>query len=125
MTSGLAHTVLALAAAALGHAASAQSPPPCDVFCHSRLADRAAAAGNFKEYEAHVRAVIAFAPSHPGAVYAMARAFVRTGSPDSAVAWLARLGRMGDTRDPNADSVFQPVRTHPRYADARNRLLSN
>jgi hypothetical protein len=55
----------------------------------------------------------------------MARTFARAGAADSAVAWLARLGRMGDTRDPNADSVFAPLRPRPGYADARNRLLSN
>lgn len=109
-------TVLALPAAAQG---------TCDVFCHSRLAERAAAAGDFRQYEAHVRAVAAVAPSHPGAVYAMARAFARTGAPDSAIASLARLGRMGDTRDPDTDSVFTSLRTRRGYADARNRLLSN
>lgn len=109
----------------LARGAAAQHPSPCDVFCHSRLAEQAAAAGDFKGYAAHVRAVAAVAPSHPGAVYAMARAFVRTGSPDSAIASLARLGRMGDTRDPDADSVFRSLRTRPGYADARNRLLSN
>ena len=103
----------------------AAQPPLCNAFCHSQLAERAAATGNYPEYQAHVRAVASLAPSHPGAVYAMARAFVRTGSPDSAVAWLARLGRMGDTRDPDADTVFRSLRTRPGYADARNRLLSN
>ena len=55
----------------------------------------------------------------------MARAFARTGAPDSAIASLARLGRMGDTRDPNADSVVRPLQSRPGYADARNRLLAN
>src|SRR5512146_2582480 len=87
-------TLLVATVALAVDAAGAQGT--CDVFCHSRLAERAAAAGDFKQYAAHVRAVAAVAPSHPGAVYAMARAFVRTGSPDSAIASLARLGRMGD-----------------------------
>jgi hypothetical protein len=95
------------------------------VFCHSRLADRADAAHDYAQYLAHVRAVAALAPSHPGVAYQMARAFVRTGAPDSAVVWLARLGRMGDTRDPNTDSVFATLRTRSGYADARNRLLAN
>ena len=99
--------------------------PPCDVFCHSRLADRALAAGNNSEYRQHVRAVAALAPSHPGIANAMARAFARTGAPDSAIAWLGRLGRMGDTRDPNNDSVFASLRARIGYADARNRLLAN
>ena len=77
------------------------------------------------EYAAHIRAAFGIAPSHPGVVYAMARAFALTGAPDSAITWLDRLGRMGDTRDPNADSVFRIVRARPGYADARNRLLAN
>ena len=55
----------------------------------------------------------------------MARAFALAGSPDSAIAWLDRLGRMGDNRDPNADSSFRSLRTRPGYANARNRLLAN
>jgi hypothetical protein len=55
----------------------------------------------------------------------MARTFARAGAADSAVAWLTRLGRLGDTHDPNADSLFAPVRARPGYADARNRLLAN
>jgi len=98
---------------------------PCDVFCHARLAARAESAGNATEYASHIRAAFGIAPSHPGVVYAMARAFALTGTADSAVAWLDRLGRMGDTRDPNADSVFRPIRARPGYFDARNRLLAN
>src|SRR5436190_8510327 len=98
---------------------------PCDVFCHARLAARAESGGNMTEYASHIRAAFGIAPSHPGVVYAMARGFALTGAPDSAIAWLDRLGRMGDTRDPNADSVFRPIRARPGYADARNRLLAN
>jgi hypothetical protein len=98
---------------------------PCDVFCHARLAARAESAGKMAEYASHIRAAFGIAPSHPGVVYAMARAFALTGAPDSAIVWLDRLGRMGDTRDPNADSVFRPIRARPGYADARNRLLAN
>jgi hypothetical protein len=105
--------------------AAAQQPAPCDVFCHSRLAARAEAAGNIAEHVAHVRAVAAIAPSHPAVVHAMARAFALAGSPDSAIAWLDRLGRMGDNRDPNADSAFRSLRSRPAYANARNRLLAN
>lgn len=104
---------------------SARQPAPCDIFCHSRLAGRAEAAGNFSEFLTHVKDVAALAPSHPGVAYGMARAFARAGAPDSSVAWLARLGRMGDTHDPNADSAFRPLRNHRGYADARNRLLAN
>ena len=103
----------------------AHGQPPCDVFCHSRLADRAEKAGDTAQYQHHVRAVATLAPSHPGVIYAMARAYARAGAVDSAITWLARLGRMGDTRDPNADSVFAPLRTRRGYADARNRLLAN
>ena len=102
-----------------------QQPSPCDIFCRSRLAARAEAAGNWTEYQLEVRAVAELAPSHPAAVYAMARAFARAGSPDSAIAWLARLGRMGDTHDPNADSAFRDMDSQPGYAPARNRLLTN
>jgi len=119
---------LAVAAIATGltwpHWSQSQQPP-CDVFCHARLAARAESAGNSAEYASHIRAASGLAPSHPGVVYAMARAFALTGASDSAVAWLDRLGRMGDTRDPNADSVFRPVRARTGYADARNRLLAN
>jgi hypothetical protein len=106
-------------------AAAQTQQPPCDVFCHSRAAQRAEAAGNLREFEAHVRAVAAIAPSHPGIVYQMARVFAKKGQPDSAIAWLRRLGTMGDTRDPNGDSAFTRLRARPGYADARNRLLSN
>lgn len=99
--------------------------PPCDIFCHSRLAGRAEAGGNFTEFLTHVKAVAALAPSHPGVAYGMARAFARAGAPDSSVAWLARLGRMGDTHDPNADSAFRPLQNRAGYVEARNRLLSN
>jgi len=99
--------------------------PPCDIFCHSRLAARAEATGNWTGHLSHVRAVVEIAPSHPGVVYAMARAFARAGAADSAVTWLTRLSRMGDTHDPNADSAFRDVQPRPGYADARNRLLAN
>jgi hypothetical protein len=115
-----------LAAASAATIVSAvRQTAPCDVFCHSRLAARADAAGNYAEFQQHVRAVAALAPSHPGVAFQMARASVRTGMPDSAISWLDRLGRMGDTRDPNDDSVFAPIRARPGYADARNRLLAN
>ena len=106
-------------------AAQAQQPAPCDIFCHSRLAFSAEAAGNFAEYLSHVKAVVALAPSHPAVVHAMARAYARTAQPDSAIVWLGRLGRMGDARDPNADSAFRSVQAHRGYPDARNRLLAN
>jgi hypothetical protein len=109
---------------ALG-ALTARKQPVCDVFCHSRLADQAAAAGNYAQYLAHAKNVAAIAPSHPGVAFALARAFARTGAPDSAITWLTRLGTMGDTRDPNADSLLRPLRTRPGYTAARNRLLSN
>jgi hypothetical protein len=102
-----------------------RAPAPCDVFCHARLAARAEAAGDYATYQAHVRDVAALAPSHPGVVYAVARTFARTGAADSAIASLARLGRMGDSRDPDEDSVFIALRGKPGYADARNRLLAN
>jgi len=116
---------LTLAAVSALLFAAGRQQQPCDVFCHARLAARAESAGNVAEYASHIRAAFGLAPSHPGVVYAMARAFSLTGAPDSAVAWLDRLGRMGDTRDPNADSVFRPLRTRPGYSDARNRLLAN
>lgn len=117
---------LAVAALAAGLAWTQQGQQqPCDVFCHARLAARAESAGKMAEYASHIRAAFGIAPSHPGVVYAMARAFALTGAPDSAITWLDRLGRMGDTRDPNADSVFRPIRARPGYADARNRLLAN
>ena len=99
--------------------------PPCDVFCQSRRADRAEAAGDYRDFAARVRLIVAAAPSHPGAVYAMARAFALTRQPDSAIAWLGRLGTMGDTRDPDADSVFRGGTTRPAYRAARARLLAN
>ncbi|HUQ82720.1 MAG TPA: hypothetical protein VM076_16335 [Gemmatimonadaceae bacterium] len=110
---------------AVSCAVSARAQAPCDVFCHSRLADQAAAAGNYAQYLAHARNVAAIAPSHPGVAFALTRAFARTGQPDSAIAWLTRLGTMGDTRDPNADSLLRPLRTRAGYDAARNRLLSN
>jgi sugar lactone lactonase YvrE len=116
-------TCLTVFVAITVHSADAQAP--CDVFCHSRLADRAEKAHKYDEFLAHARVVAELAPSHPGAVYAMARGFALVGDADSAVTWLARLGRMGDARDPNADSAFRSVRTRPGYTDARNRLLSN
>jgi hypothetical protein len=109
----------------VGASTALSQQTPCDVFCHSRLAREAEATRDYAQFETHVRDVAALAPSHPGVVYQMARAFTLRGAPDSAVAWLGRLGRMGDTRDPNADSVFGPLRSRPGYADARNRLLAN
>src|SRR5689334_25241526 len=99
--------VAAVSALLFAHGSQQQ---PCDVFCHARLAARAESAGKMAEYASHIRAAFGIAPSHPGVVYAMARGFALTGAPDSAIAWLDRLGRMGDTRDPNADSVFRPIR---------------
>jgi hypothetical protein len=55
----------------------------------------------------------------------MARVFAKQNQPDSAIAWLRRLGTMGDTRDPNADTALTRLHARPGYADARNRLLSN
>lgn len=103
----------------------AQQSTPCDVFCHSRLAARAEAVGDLAEHASHVRAVAALAPSHPAVVYQMARTFARAGMTDSAITWLARLGHMGDTHDPEADSAFAALRQRPDYVDARNRLLAN
>jgi hypothetical protein len=116
---------LIIVAASLAASSTGAQQPACDVFCLSQLADRAYAAGDIASYTARVRQVAELAPSHPGVVYALARAFARAGAPDSAIASLARLGRMGDTRDPNADSAFIRLRARPGYADARNRLLSN
>ena len=121
MPTGRIVACLTLAIAATGQA----QQPPCDVFCHSRAAQRAEAAGNLREFEARVRAVAALAPTHPGIVYQLARVFAKKGQPDSAITWLRRLGTMGDTRDPNADTAFTRLRARPGYADARNRLLSN
>ena len=116
---------LTLAAVSALLFAAGRQQQPCDVFCHARLAARAESTGNVAEYASHIRAAFGLAPSHPGVVYAMARAFALTGAPDSALTWLDRLGRMGDTRDPNADSAFRRIRARPGYADARNRLLAN
>jgi hypothetical protein len=116
---------LTLVTAALAASSAGAQQPACDVFCHSRLADRAYAAGDIATYTAHVGEVAALAPSHPGVVYATARAYARSGAPDSAIASLARLGRMGDTRDPHVDTAFARLRLRPGYSDARNRLLSN
>jgi hypothetical protein len=117
--------VLGWTAVAVAVIASAAQQTPCDVFCHARLADRAARAGDYVQSLAHTRAIGAVAPSHPGVAFAMARAFASARTPDSAVAWLARLGRLGDTRDPDADSTFTALRTRRDYVDARNRLLAN
>ena len=114
-------TALAFVAAA----AQAQQPATCDLFCHWRLAVGAEAAGNYAEHLSHVKAVAALAPSHPGIVYALARAYVRAAQPDSAIATLDRLGRMGDHHDPDADSAFRSVQTHRDYIGTRNRLLAN
>lgn len=118
---------MVLAGVALGglRAQQPQQPAGCDVFCHSRLADQAAAAGNYAQYLAHAKDVAAIAPSHPSVAFALARAYVRTGSPDSAIACLARLGAMGDTRDPDTDSLLRPLRARRGYTAARNRLLAN
>ena len=122
--SARSHQALAAVIAGLAWAQQGQQQP-CDVFCHARLAARAESAGNVAEYASHIRAAFGLAPSHPGVVYAMARAFALTGASDSAVAWLDRLGRMGDTRDPNADSAFRSIRARRGFFDARNRLLAN
>ena len=117
--------MVAWTAVAVAVIASASQQAPCDVFCHARLADRAARAGDYIQSLAHTRAIGAVAPSHPGVAFAMARAFAGARTPDSAIAWLDRLGRLGDTRDPNTDSIFTPLRAVRGYADARNRLLAN
>ena len=120
------HRLLAVACLTLSVATTSRAQQtPCDVFCQSLAAQRAEKVGNLREFESRVRAVNALAPSHPGVVYQMARVFAKKGQPDSAITWLRRLGTMGDTRDPNADSVFTRLRARPGYADARNRLLSN
>ena len=113
-----------LVAALAAHAARTQSPP-CDVICHARLATRAEAAGNLADYQRHVRLVANAAPSHPGVVFALARAFMHGKQADSAIVALDRMGRMGDARDPNDDSLFHPLRRDARYVAARNRLLAN
>ena len=99
--------------------------PACDVFCHSRAAQRAEAAGNLREYESHARTLLTLAPGQSPFIHQMARVFAKKGQPDSAIAMLRRLGAIGDTRDPNADTVFTRLRTRAGYAEARNRLLSN
>jgi len=115
----------AIAVATLVAAGVARQSPPCDVFCHARLATRAEAAGDRAEYQRQVRIIGAVAPSHPGVVYAVARAFMYASKPDSALATLDLMARMGDTRDPNGDSLFAPVRRRPSYIAARNQLLAN
>ena len=114
-----------LAAATWVLAGMASQSPACDVFCHARLATRAEAAGDRAEYQRQVRIIGSVAPSHPGVMYAVARAFIYAGKPDSALATLDVVARMGDTRDPNEDSVFAAVRRQPRYTASRNRLLAN
>jgi len=123
-TARVVASIVIIAAFGVSAAGAAQSPP-CDVFCHSLHARRAEAAGNYAEHEAHVRAIAGLAPSHPGVAYELARAFARRGNADSAIAALTRMGAMGDTRDPNGDSVFNALRSHRAYTAARNQLLAN
>src|SRR5687767_5732917 len=101
--------VCTIAAAIVAGATVRQQSPPCDVFCHAQLARRAEAAGNVAEYQRHVRIIGSLAPSHPGVVYAIARAFMFGREPDSALAALGVMARIGDTRDPNDDSLFTTV----------------
>ena len=108
----------------LAAAAGAQQPP-CDLFCHSRLADRAARAGNVAVEETHARAVAALIPSHPSVVYRLARLHMRRGETDSAVAILERIAALGDTRDLDADSAFARLRGNPGYVRAKARLTAN
>ena len=70
----------------VGASTALSQQTPCDVFCHSRLAREAEATRDYAQFETHVRDVAALAPSHPGVVYQMARAFTLRGAPDSAVA---------------------------------------
>ena len=99
--------------------------PPCDLFCHSRLAERAARAGNHAEEETHARAVAALIPSHPSVVYRLARLYMRRGVMDSAVATLERVAVLGDTRDLDADSAFARLRGDRGYERAKARLVAN
>ena len=125
----LQRTAVAAAAAAVmslsnAHRTSAQQPP-CDVICHARLATKAEAAGDIAAYQRHVRHIANTAPSHPGVVFSLARTYMYAKAPDSALIALDRMGRMGDARDPNDDSLFTPLRSNPKYIAARNRLLAN
>ncbi len=105
--------------------AIAQDDGPCDITCHSRSAADAAAEGRFDAYLEHARAILALAPSHPGAVYAVARGLALTGDAAGAEDWLRRLVAMGDTRDISGDPAFADLRRTPAFASIERSLVDN
>jgi sugar lactone lactonase YvrE len=117
----VAALLAALTAAGLPGRALAQGAAPPDSgslnVTHYAQALRAAdRTGDYATALRLSRRVFALAPTHPAAVYYLARAFARTGRLDSALALLALEARMGDGRAVERDRAFGPLRTSPRYA---------
>ena len=105
---------------------AAQAPPgSCNNACLVERAQKALAAGRYADYLGAARQFAARAPDHPGVIYAVARGFALLGKPDSALAWLEQLVRIGATRAPDSDSAFAPLRNSRAFRALQARLDAN
>ncbi len=105
---------------------AAQAPPgSCNNACLVERAQEALAAGRYADYLGAARQLAARAPDHPGVIYAVARGFALLGKPDSALAWLEQLVRIGATRAPDSDSAFAPLRNSRAFRALQARLDAN
>lgn len=95
-----------------------------DVSYYARAAEAAYRTGDTATYLRASRRTRDLAPSHPFALYALARAYALTGRPDSALALLARGAAMGDVRAVAQDRALAPLRADPRIAPALVRIAA-
>jgi hypothetical protein len=103
----------------------AQEPERCDMECHSRAAARAATEGRHVDYLGHARSILALAPSHPGALHAVARGLALTGRTNEALAALRTLVAMGDARQISDDPAFATIRSRDEFASIEAAFLDN
>lgn len=96
-----------------------------DVIYYAQAAQAAARAGDYAESLRLALQVRALAPSHPGAHYLLARAYALTGRPDSAVALLERVARMGDAHAIDTDSAFRALRDSPSFRKVAAEFAAN
>jgi sugar lactone lactonase YvrE len=120
---------LGLAACGGGRPDSAPSvavrPTPGDSTWRDHVAAASQAEGDPARYRHHLERVHAELPGQPQVIWALARAEVLLGNPDSALAWLQRYADLGLGRDPATDSVLARLGTRPEYAEIDAKLARN
>lgn len=82
-------------------------------------------AGDYKAMEARLTEALTLRPAHPAALYNLAAAQTLRSKPESALATLDTLGKMGLSFDPSKDKDFNALTQDARFAEINARLARN